>query len=236
MNIKKMFTAVIIIIICTVGLIFYEPYSHEGLKNRSNSLNNESNHYKSTTNSDYSNNYKESMLEKNFITDTQTSKPIPETSNEEPTKPVTANEEPIKPFLENADIVSNPIKKSIDIFTYISNLSTYTYTITSGDTISKLLKPFESTCNYNTAFKHLRLINNSLDLNILEIGDSIKIPDTAFTNGRLYRIVYGDTWYKIVQENYPNYNVDDTIRFLIDINDLPNKDCPLGENIFLPIL
>jgi hypothetical protein len=128
------------------------------------------------------------------------------------------------------------IMKSMSIDAYILNLQTSTYIVRAGETTSTILRPFEATCNYNTAIKHLKLLNSSLDLSELEVGSTIKIPTEAFKAGSLYRIVSGDTFYKIAKENYPNYNTDNIVDFLISINSLPNKDCPLGQNIFLPSL
>lgn len=136
----------------------------------------------------------------------------------------------------NNSVLNENIIKSISVNDYILNLQTSTYTVGTEDTTSTILRPFEATCNYNTAIKHLKLLNPVLNLSSLEIGSTIKIPTEAFKAGHLYRIVSGDTFYKIAKSNYPNYNAASIIELLISINDLPNKDCPLGENIFLPSL
>lgn len=132
--------------------------------------------------------------------------------------------------------ISKNVFKSISIDSYKSALTTSKYQVQSGDTISKIIKNYEDTCNYKTGVKHLKLLNPQVDLNNIEIGSFINLPDKAFTNGKLHKVISGDTWYKLAKSNYSEYNTDDIIDFLISINDLPNSDLPLGENVFLPSL
>lgn len=137
------------------------------------------------------------------------------------------------------EVIDNKISESnsikiLSIDSYITEVSTKDYKIKKGDTISQILREFESTCNYKTGYKYLKLLNPNIDLNEVEIDTIIKIPYDTFYSGKLYLIKNGDTWYKLIKENYPDYNVDIFSKFLININDLPNSDLPLGENIFLP--
>lgn len=132
--------------------------------------------------------------------------------------------------------IGKTILKSVSLDSYKSTLTTSTYVIKAGDTVSNILRNYEDTCNYMTGVKHLEIFNPQVDLNNLEINSTLNFPTTAFTNGRLYKVVSGDTWYKIAKENYSEYKTDDIINFLISINDLPSSDLPLGENVFLPNL
>lgn len=137
--------------------------------------------------------------------------------------------------LDSSNVVQSTLK-SISIDSYASNLSTSNYIVKQGDTVSNILRNFQDTCNYKTALTHLKLFNPNIDLNEIEINSTLNIPTTALEEGRLYKVVSGDTWYKLAKSNYPEYNTDDIIDFLIVINDLPNADLPLGENVFLPNL
>ena len=136
--------------------------------------------------------------------------------------------------VEDTKISDTNSIKVLSIDSYIKDLPTIDYTIKSEDTISNILREFEDTCNYKTGYKYLKLLNPNTNLNEVEINTVIKIPYDTFSSGRLYLVKQGDTWYKLIRENYPEYSVDDFLKFLIDINDLPNSDLPLGENIFLP--
>lgn len=126
--------------------------------------------------------------------------------------------------------------KFITLNSYISNLSCSTFTISPGETINTILKKFESTCNYQSSLNQLKLINPTIDLNNIEIGTLINIPIESFNAGNLFKVKSNDTWYSIAKSNYSNYNTNNVIDFLISINNLPNNDLPLGENIFLPNL
>ena len=137
--------------------------------------------------------------------------------------------------LDSSNLVQSTLK-SISIDSYASNLSTSNYIVKQGDTVSNILRNFQDTCNYKTALTHLKLFNSNIDLNEIEINSTLNIPNNALKEGRLYKVVSGDTWYKLVKSNYSEYITDDIIDFLITINDLPNADLPLGENIFLPKL
>lgn len=79
-------------------------------------------------------------------------------------------------------------------------------------------------------------IKYSYSINICKLSKLYNFPTTAFTNRILYKVLLGDTWYKIAKSNYSDYNTDDIINFLISINNLPNSDLRLNENVFLPNL
>lgn len=150
--------------------------------------------------------------------------PLPAYESKTPNSPVTTK-----------DTSSNVVLKTISINEYIANLNTDAYKVIAGETCSTILRQYEKSCNYNTAIKHIKLLNPNLNVDNLEIGTVVRIPKATFESGSLYKISSGDTWSKIAKLSYPNYD-SSTIDFLIQINNLPNKDCPLGENIFIPKL
>lgn len=192
-------------------------------------LNNSYNNYKN-------NDIKESTKNENIrISDQLPNTEIAnETTNEEiPSQNNISKEEDIVEATDNQITESNS-SRILSLNSYIKEVSTLDYSIKSGDTISKILREFENTCNYKTGFKYLKLLNPNINLDEVEINTIIKIPYDTFYSGKLYSIKTGDTWYKLIKENYPEYNVDSFSEFLIDINDLPNSDLPLGEKIFLP--
>ncbi|MDV4150886.1 LysM peptidoglycan-binding domain-containing protein [Clostridium sp. AL.422] len=149
----------------------------------------------------------------------------------------TSSEDTNDDITENFDSTNLlDVSKSISIESYKSTLTTYQYQVQAGDTVSRILRNYEDTCNYKTGIKYLKLLNPYLDLNNLEIDSILNLPTDAFTNGRLYKVIKGDTWYDLSKSNYPGYDTDDIIDFLISINDLPSSKLPSGENIFLPNL
>ena len=79
-------------------------------------------------------------------------------------------------------------------------------------------------------------INNITNPEELTIGNTLKIPESTFVSGTLYKIKEGDSWYKIRDTYYKNYDIDNFMNFIIDLNELPNNVLPLGETIFLPAL
>lgn len=195
-----------------------------------------------TLNNNYnSNEVKDNEETKSYYTDNQLNNPKivdeetlfqNDTLKEEFIDGITDN---ISEVEDNGISETNSIK-ILSIDSYINELPTIDYTIKSGDTISNILREFESTCNYKTGYKYLSLLNPSTNLNEIQINTVISIPHDTFTSGRLYLVKHGDTWYNLIKENYPEYSVEDFSKFLININDLPNSDLPLGENIFLPNL
>ena len=231
MNIKNKLITLIIMFLLTIGLVAYKLY--DGVDTTLTSRDPIPNSTFITEKGDID---KCDLSYKYISENPDTSSSTYDNNPTDKTIPIN-NDTPInKTVPANNPVVNKDVIKYISMNDYILNLQTSTYTVSAGDTTSIILRPFEATCNYNTAIKHLKLLNQYLDLSSLEIGSTIKIPTEALKAGHLYKIVSGDTWYKIAQQNYPGYNTDSIIEFLISINALPNKDCPLGENIFLPIL
>lgn len=222
-----------LILLLPTGLIFYQLYSKstQDSKANSNSI--------SSLEIDHGNDLtKDSTIPKYEYT-----APSKELSEEEGKLNYTYKDdysEEKEYASDEKDIISientASVFKDISIDSYKLNLETTKYKVQSGNTISKILRNYENTCNYKSALKHLKLINPEIDLDNLEIGSILNLPTTAFRDGSLYKVSKGDTWYKISKLNYPNYNTDDMVEFLISINDLPNSELPLDENVFLPNL
>lgn len=111
------------------------------------------------------------------------------------------------------------------------NLSTITYVVKKGDSLYSIAN------KYDTTVSELKKINN-LSSNLLNIGDSLKIPskevidiepeDPAPTN--TYTVEYGDTLTKIALDN--NIDVND----LIDLNNLTDYELYVGQILKLPTL
>ena len=95
-----------------------------------------------------------------------------------------------------------------------------------------------STVTYNMTYLSLNDFASSLSCvnYTIKEGDTLKIPESTFVSGTLYKIKDGDSWYKIRDTYYKNYDIDNFMNFIIDLNELPNDMLPLGETIFLPAL
>ena len=119
---------------------------------------------------------------------------------------------------------------------FASSLSCVNYTIKEGDTLTSICSKYDAYCNLNASINLVTLINNITNPEELTIGDTLKIPESTFVSGTLYEIKEGDSWYKIRDTYYKNYNIDNFMNFIIDLNELPNNMLPLGETIFLPAL
>ena len=119
---------------------------------------------------------------------------------------------------------------------FASSLSCVNYTIKEGDTLTSICSKYEKYCNLNSSINLVTLINNITNPEELTIGDTLKIPESTFVSGTLYKIKDGDSWYKIRDTYYKNYDIDNFMNFIIDLNELPNDMLPLGETIFLPAL
>ncbi|WP_195265733.1 LysM domain-containing protein [Clostridium sp. 1001275B_160808_H3] len=236
---KKRILILSLVLFLPTCLLVYQIYykSTQQTKVNSNSILNLETDDKYTLNNPQRINFKKADTE--VSSDDYLQHPNDNSNNENgdtnPAEKDTIPSDSTKPSSGDTEITQNAFK-SISIDSYKSNLTTSTYKVQSGDTISKILRTYEGTCNYTTGVKHLKLLNPQVDLDNLEIGSFINLPDKALANGRLYKVISGDTWYKLAKSNYPEYRTDDIIKFLISINNLPNSDLPLGENVFLPNL
>ena len=132
--------------------------------------------------------------------------------------------------------ITSPDKKIFQLQLFLSNLQCNNYILKSGETLSTIAHKYENTCNPNTTVKLISLINNLNTPNDLEIGTNLSIPESTIKNGILYHVVSDDTWYKLASEYYPDYTTESIMNFLVTINNLPNNDLPLGENVFLPLV
>lgn len=127
-----------------------------------------------------------------------------------------------------------PNKTIITISEFLNNSDHVSYSLKPGETLTQVARNYENTCNLNTTIKLIKTINHIHDAENLDIGYSFLIPEYIIKNGKMYPITKGETWYNIVNKYYANYDVESMTKLLIFINDLPNKDLPLGESIFLP--
>lgn len=125
-------------------------------------------------------------------------------------------------------------KNNLNLSDYIISQQTISYTLNQGETLSSIARSYENYCNPNSCVKLITLMNNFSSPDELEIGTKILIPENAIKTGTLYRVVSGDTWYSVSEKYYPDYNPESIMKFLVTINNLPNNDLPLGENIFIP--
>lgn len=51
----------------------------------------------------------------------------------------------------------------------------------------------------------------------------------------MYKVISGDTWYKIVDKYDYKYDVDSLMNLIVYVNNLPNNDLHLGERMFYHI-
>lgn len=131
---------------------------------------------------------------------------------------------------------SNDSKNGIDLNSYISSLKTISYRIDKGSNLTEFAKRYEGSCNLNASIKLIELVNNIKDKNEVKEGAILNIPEEAFDNGSLYTISEDDTWYGLTKKYYSQYDVDQVMNFIVNINDLPTNDLPLGAQVFLPKL
>lgn len=159
-----------------------------------------------------------------------TSAPKPEQYNQN-----ISNPEIIKTSEVNVNNVNTIVqKKDISISSYLSSLQCVNYQLKVGETLTDIARKYESKCNLNTTIKFITSINKISDKNNLDSGIYLSIPEDTLKNGIMYTVISGDTWNKISNLYYSQYDTYSIMNFLVYINDLPNNDLPLGEAIFLP--
>jgi len=99
-----------------------------------------------------------------------------------------------------------------------------------GDTLSRIAR------EYNTSYQYLAKINNIPNLNLIYVGQEIKVPilekDTINdTRHRLYIVKIGNTLTQIAQE----FNV--TIQEIVELNNIANPNLIFaGEILRIPII
>lgn len=119
---------------------------------------------------------------------------------------------------------------------FINSLDCIDYTIKDGDTLSSICTKYSHYCNLGSCLNIISKINNITSPEEIKIGDVIKIPESTLTSGTLYTVKSGDSWYDLRNDFYENYDIETIINFIVDINQLPSDELPLGEDIFLPRL
>lgn len=127
-------------------------------------------------------------------------------------------------------------KTDIDTSNYLRSLQCISYKLKSGETLTDIARKYESTCNLNSTIKMIKSINKIEDANTIDSKTVLNIPESTIRTGKMYAVVEGDTWYKVANENYPQYTHESVMKLLVYINNLPNNDLPLGERIFLPAI
>lgn len=117
---------------------------------------------------------------------------------------------------------------------FINNMQCKDYILKPGDTLISIANNYISTCPLNCSLKLIKEASNISNVDSLNAGTKIRIPENTLNNGYIHTVVYGDTWEKICRDYYPIYNSEYLIQILIFINDLPNNTLPLGNEIYLP--
>jgi len=134
----------------------------------------------------------------------------------------------------NISSTTNTEKKTITISNFLNSLKCTNYILKSGETLTQVARKYENTCNLNTSLKLIKSINKINDVDNVNSGFTLSIPESIITTGTMHLVTTGDTWYSISQKHYNTYDVNSITKILVYINDLPNNDLPLGESIFLP--
>ena len=131
---------------------------------------------------------------------------------------------------------NNIQKQSINIQNYLDKLSCINYELRQGETLTDIARRYENNCNLNTTIKVIKSINKIENENDIDAKTILSIPESTIQNGTMYKIIPGDTWYKIANKYDSKYDVDSIMNLIVYVNNLPNNDLPLGEKIFLPVI
>lgn len=134
----------------------------------------------------------------------------------------------------NISSTTNLEKKTITISNFLNSLKCTNYILKSGETLTQVARKYENTCNLNTSIKLIKSINKINDVDNINSGFKLSIPESIITTGTMHLVTTEDTWYSISQKHYNTYDVNSITKILVYINDLPNNDLPLGESLFLP--
>ena len=101
-----------------------------------------------------------------------------------------------------------------------------TYTVVSGDSLYSIAK------KYNTTVDAINDLNN-LSSNLLNIGQTLKIPTSATSedtsNYKTYTVVSGDSLYSIAKK----YNT--TVDAIKDLNNLSSNLLSIGQTLKIPL-
>lgn len=127
-------------------------------------------------------------------------------------------------------------KKHISYNSYLENIETEKYILKEEESLKDVAKKYEATCTLNSSLNIIKNLNEIKDVNSLSSGNTLLLPVNALEEGELYSVKEGDTWYNIARKNYPKYNHEMVIEFLMEINPFKNNILPLGEKLFLPKL
>ena len=103
-------------------------------------------------------------------------------------------------------------------------------TVKRGDTLSRIAR------EYNTSYEYLAKINNIENVNIIRVGQRLKVPtfrddEINDTSHRLYIVKRGNTLTQIARE------FDVTIQEIVELNDIANPNrIYVGEILRIPTI
>ncbi len=98
--------------------------------------------------------------------------------------------------------------------------ATNTYTVKSGDSLWSIANKYETSVN------ELKSLNN-LTTNTLQIGQTLKVPQTTQTQ-KTYTVQMGDSLWSIAKKN------NTTVNELKSLNNLTTNTLQIGQTIKIP--
>ena len=125
-------------------------------------------------------------------------------------------------LLDTVKVINNGGYKWVITDTLTDDTSDYIiYTVVKGDTLSSIAK------RYNTTVSELARLNNIENVNLIYIGQRLKIPKN--TNYITYTVVRGDTLWNIARR----YNT--TVDTLVKLNNIKNPNLIyVGQKLKIP--
>ncbi|MEG1597848.1 MAG: LysM peptidoglycan-binding domain-containing protein, partial [Bacilli bacterium] len=132
-------------------------------------------------------------------------------------------------ILKYAEAVVRAVAMAYEVpYTNPIGTPTNVYVVQKGDSL------YSIAIKYNVALNELKAANN-LTSNILQVGQSLKIPKTTPTPPTnkeyfVYTVKSGDNLYNIASKN--NVRVDDIIR----LNQLANTNLYINQQLLIPII
>ncbi|WMJ79222.1 LysM peptidoglycan-binding domain-containing protein [Clostridium sp. MB40-C1] len=107
--------------------------------------------------------------------------------------------------------------------TYTARAAVINYTVKSGDTLWKISQ------SYNTTVSKITSLNNLSSSGYIYPGQVLKIEDSSTTNYTPYKVISGDTLWKISIK----YNT--TVNDIIKLNNLTSSCIYIGQVLNIPI-
>lgn len=128
---------------------------------------------------------------------------------------------------------SDALSENLTLENYIKTLDCIDYTVKEGDTLNSISQNYTNHCSLYTVKYLISLVNN-LQSDDLKVGTTLKIPEDTINNGSLHKIVKNDTWYKLTNEYYKNYKVEDIENLVSKLNNMNDTTLVLDKTVFLP--